>query len=376
MLPTVILILLFSLPIMSFFLQGVQRLITDALGTTSDDSYGSGSSGAGSSSSSRRSLLEHNAASSAPSTEYEPSALDVVVVKAMLTNGLRLPAEIVLSLLDYAEYWPHTTTTLDHSLTVSSGPGRENQFILRSKPLGLIRRPHYDERYYSFTTAQAKPLSEGGDYSLTQFQKWIGGPTDTLEHPCRKIVFTLRSRDQGWGGQPQDKGGYRGSWTWFEAGKERFDKNAQPPKDTAEKKAPVDGTVEGEVGTSSSPDRNGEIPSPYFPVYAARSIYPALEPGQEAFHHDLHPSPKLTIQRNKAATRQLTTHTVVWSWKDNVDPLSSETLSEMGRGPETGNGDFVRDLKLGDVVTVWAKARFAQWVNHIDSVKLDIYWAL
>lgn len=362
---------------MSFLLQGLQRLITDVLGTSSHDSNGSGSSGPATSSSSHQPSPERDTISGAPRIGYEPSALDVVVVKAMLTNGLRLPAEIVLSVLDHAEYWPHTTTTLDHSFTVPSGPGREDQFILRSKPLGLIRRTHYDERYYSFTTAQAKPLSDGGDYSLAQFQQWIGGPTDTLEHPCRKIVFTLRSRDQGWGGQPQDRGGYRGSWTWFEAGRERFDRNAQPPKDTAEKKAPVDGTVEGEMGsTTSYLDPSGETPTPYFPVYAARSMHPALEPGQEAFHHDLHPSPTLTIQRNKAATRQLTTHTVVWAWKDNVDPLSSEILSEMGRGPETGNGDFVRGLTLGDVVTVWAKARFAQWANHIDSVKLDIYWAL
>ncbi|KAG8167499.1 hypothetical protein KVR01_003188 [Diaporthe batatas] len=341
---------------MSFFLQGVQRLITDVLGTSSHDSNASGSS------SSHQSSPERDTASSAPALEYEPSALDVVV--------------IVLSVLDHAEYWPHTTTTLDHSLTVRSGPAHENQFILRSRPLGLIRRTHYDERYYSFTTAQAKPLSEGGDYSLAQLQKWIGGPTDTLEHPCRKIVFTLRSRDQGWGGRPQDKGSYQGSWTWFEAGKERFDKNALPPKDTAEKKAPLDGTVDGEVVPTSSLDRDGEIPTPYFPVYAARSIQPELEPGQEAFHHDLLPSPALTIQKNKTATRQPTTHTIVWAWNDNIEPLSSEILSEMGRGPETGTGDFVRSLALGDVVTVWAKARFAQWVNHIDSVKLDIYWAL
>lgn len=240
----------------------------------------------------------------------------------------------------------------------------------------MIKKVHYDDHYYSFTTAQAKPLSQGGGYPLTQFQDWIGGPTDTLEYPCRKIVFTLRSRDQGWGGSFSDRGSYRGSWTWFEAGKERFDRNAPYPKDTPEKKAPVQGVVEEEAAGSSTLGRSNELPTPYFPVYAARSIHPALEPGQEAFHHELHPSPKLMIQRNKAATRQLTTHKVVWSWKDDIDPLSSEKLSELGRGPETGNGDFVRNLTLGDVVTVWAKARFGGWANHIESVKVDIYWAL
>lgn len=125
MFTTFILILLFSWSTMSF-LPGVQRLLTNALGLTSGDSNGPGSSGPGSN-------------SSASSIEYQPSALDVVVVKAMLTNGLRLPHEIVLSLLDHAEYWPHTTTTLDHSRTVSSGAGRENQFIVSaaSHPQGF-----------------------------------------------------------------------------------------------------------------------------------------------------------------------------------------------------------------------------------------------
>lgn len=93
------------------FLPGVQRLITNALGITSDGSNGPGSSDSG-------------------NAVHEPSALDVVVVKVMLTKGCKLPHEIVLSLLDHAEYWPHTTTTLDHSLTVSSGAGREDQFVV------------------------------------------------------------------------------------------------------------------------------------------------------------------------------------------------------------------------------------------------------
>ncbi|KAJ0122901.1 hypothetical protein J7T55_011362 [Diaporthe amygdali] len=359
------------------FLPGVQRFITNTLGITSDTNNGGGSSGPGGNPSSNSSTSGQNSNSSTSNTQdYEPSAIDVLVAKAMLTNGLNLPHEIVLAVLDHAEYWPHTTTTLDHSLIVPSGPGRENQFVLRSKPLGLIKKVHYDDHFYSFTTARAKPLSEGGDYSLSQFQEWIGGPTDTLEHPCRKIVFTMRSRDQGWGGGHEDRGSYRGSWTWFEAGKERFDKNATHPKDTPEKEALVEGDSKEAAGSSSPHGPQHEIPTPYFPVYAARSFQPALEPGQEAFHHDLHPSPELTIQRNKAATRQPTIHKVVWSWKDDTNPLSPEKLSELGRGPESGNGDFVRNLTLGDVVTVWAKARFAGWTNHIERVKVDIYWAL
>lgn len=47
----------------------------------------------------------------------------------------------------------------------------------------------------------------------------------SLAHPVRKIVFTIESRDQGWGGG-DSRGSYHGSWTWFEAGLERFDPSA------------------------------------------------------------------------------------------------------------------------------------------------------
>ncbi|KUI60836.1 hypothetical protein VP1G_08041 [Cytospora mali] len=317
--------------------------------------------------------------SGSPDTQsdvFEPSTMDVVVAKAMLSEGLKLPHEIALSILDFAEYWPHTSTVLDHPITVHSGRGREDHFVMRSKPLGLIKKIHYDDHYYSFTTSQPLPHPEDGQYPLSQYQQWIGGPTDTLEHPCRKIVFTIRSRDQGWGGSPPDRGTYRGSWTWFEAGLERFDRNATHPKDTPEKDAAADESAANEAGESSTLLSEEVLPDPYFPVYGMRSVYPTIDPDRPAFHHDLHPSHDWTIQKNKAATRQPTTHKIVWSWRDDVNPLTAEQLEGLGRGTATGNGDFVRNLKLGDVVTVWAKARFAGWINYVERVDMDIYWAL
>lgn len=98
---------------------------------------------------------------------------------------------------------------------------------------------------------------------------------------------------------------------------------------------------------------------------------PAL---QHSFLHD----DALTIQRNRAATLNPTTHTVVWSSHDNIDPESAAAvdLVKQGRGSGTGTGDFVRGLKVGDTVTVWAKARFPQWTNYVSSVGVDVYWAV
>lgn len=266
---------------------------------------------------------------------------------------------------------------------------------MRSKPLGFIKKTHYDDQLYSFTAVSPEPLSSDGEYPASQFQDWIGSPVDTIQRPCRKIVFTITSHDQGWAHNARnDRGSYRGSWTWFEAGLERLDRNAQRPKDSAEKDAgwnaesaaqdaeagpsapvPAAPAAASESVASAAAEKEALL-NPYLPLYALRSIYPVVETDAPALHHDLLPSPQYTIQRNKTATREPTTHRIVWSWNDDANPLTAEQLTEVGRGEETGTGAFVRDLKLGDVVTVWAKSRFGAWANHVESVKLDVYWAL
>lgn len=254
---------------------------------------------------------------------------------------------------------------------------------LRSKPLGLIKRSHYDDRYYTLSPAPPLKLSDDGEYPLSQFQEWIRSPTSAVQRPCRKIVFTIQSHDQGWAHNARnDRGTYRGSWTWFEAGLERFDRNATRPEEALEEEpGRREAGARDEAGPSSGEKDAAhpggvELPEPYLPVYSLRSIRPVVEEDRPAFHHDLLPSDDLTIQVNKTATSESKTHRVVWSWNDNVRPPTSAQLKEIGRGGQTGGGDFVRDLKLGDVVTVWAKSRFGGWANHVESVRLDVYWAL
>lgn len=266
---------------------------------------------------------------------------------------------------------------------------------LRSKPLGFIKKTHYDDNFYTFTPISPEALASDAEYPPSQFQDWIGGPTNAVQRPCRKIVFTITSHDQGWAhNSSQDRGSYRGSWTWFEAGLERFDKDAPRPENATEKDsrmihesvpqeteagppaAAAKAFEENTEDAATPPAEHEDSPKPYLPLYSLRAIYPSVEPEGPDFHHELHPSPQFTIQRNKTAVRDATTHRVVWSWTDDIDPPTAEQLNEAGRGEETGNGALVRDLKLGDVVTVWAKTRFGGWTNHVESVKLDVYWAL
>jgi hypothetical protein len=95
------------------------------------------------------------------------------------------------------------------------------------------------------------------------------------------------------------------------------------------------------------------------------------------FRHDLLPSADC-LQKNVVAEKESKEHKITWSYNDHIEPGSGEAdkLEEQGRGSASGTGEYVRSLKLGDTVTVWAKARFPGWVNVIDDVKIDIYWAV
>ncbi len=188
-----------------------------------------------------------------------------------------------------------------------------------------------------------------------------------LAQPCRRIVFTTKSHDQGWGGNPADGGTYNGSWTWFEAGLERWCKLGPAQPSTA-------------AGQPS--EQPQQQPSLHFDNL--RTVLPEVKwnPDRSAyeFNHELLPHEDRKVQCNLTATRETREHRVVWTYNDDIDPArdteAAARLAQEGRGTATGDGRFVRDLKLGDVVTLWAKARFPGWANHIESVKIDVYYAV
>ncbi|AEO54578.1 hypothetical protein MYCTH_2297284 [Thermothelomyces thermophilus ATCC 42464] len=309
---------------------------------------------------------------------YEPSVADVLVTKAMLCKALRLPPEIVDTIVDHAEYWPHTTTRVDYPNDSLIARGKnnfgnrsatENVFLLRSPPLGLhnwnrVSRGMGDTPIHRTVP---KPRPPGQEFLVDDFQELVASPISLLAHPCRRIVFTIRSHDQGWGGAPGDHGTYNGSWTWFEAGLERWCRSSPSQISSAGGQPP------------QQPDHG-----PSLKLDDLCTVYPEVEWQSEAqayvFKHDLLAREEYKVQCNITAQRETQTHCVVWSYTDDIDPErdpeAATRLAEQGRGKATGNGKFVRDLKLGDIVTLWAKARFPGWANHVESVRMDVYYAV
>ncbi|POR35469.1 Uncharacterized protein TPAR_04337 [Tolypocladium paradoxum] len=304
---------------------------------------------------------------------YNPTPIDVVVTRIMLTRSKRLPPDLVDSILDFAEYWAHSTNAIyynaehrDHLRIVGSSQ-TENRFLIRSYPLGLtgIDGDKNLAEELAYDTNEAKPLPLTKEHEPRFFASLADYPTPRLARPARKVVFSIRAKDQGWAGSVHREA-YEGSFTWFEAGLERFDADQD-----CDAKCTYD--VRHESLSSTAPSLS---------VCGLRPVYPSIQrdsPDQDyEYVHPLLPQDQFDIHRNKVATREWQDHVVTWSYLDDIQPDSEagKALEAQGRGRATGDGSFVNRLRFGDVITVWGKARFPAWVNNIEFVKIDVYWAV
>ncbi|KAI1125759.1 hypothetical protein F5Y10DRAFT_246280 [Nemania abortiva] len=296
---------------------------------------------------------------------YNPSPKQCIEAKRIIAKATNFPPELVDIVMDYAEYWACTTTSIDYSVTgsrhlaINSGRDRENKFLLRTEPLGLTAW-HTDDKENWQTAAPPCKLNE--EYTREELERFVDGPATTLEHPFRKIVFDIVSRDQGWSGDIESHHTYRSSWTWFDAGIDRFDKGHTRSAESTGESEP-----EASSGTDKPP-----------PTSAIRPVWPRPKENSSEYDHPLHPTDYHKIQCNRVAEHDWQHHHVEWSSTDNIDPDSSgaEELEANGRGRATGDGSFLRSLKVGDMVTVWGRTRFGSWVNNIQKVQVQVYWAL
>ncbi len=106
-------------------------------------------------------------------------------------------------------------------------------------------------------------------------------------------------------------------------------------------------------------------------------IEDATKPSRYKYDHCFEPTWN-RLQSNRTANPNVKEHVITWASDDCIEPLSSagNRLEAEGRGRLTGDGKFVRSLKLGDIITVWARARFPGWQNWVEEVKIDTYWAV
>jgi len=343
---------------------------------------------------------------------YNATVEDVKHIKVLLTtNGL--PWEIVHIIMDMAEYWACSQASVNYGYLgmrvkrLSGGNDAEDSFMLRCPPVGLTKWPlpapdsqEYKEWWTSAArpkhvadygqtsnptinngesnereadlTASTAPLTRQLDFDKETLEKFTDIPVPTLENPVRKIVFDIVSSDQGHGGHEDGtRAGapYDNSHTWFDAGLDRFDRSIPYPAGIKEDNTtnqihpcmirpiwPISTCTDSEIGQNINRRQSNEEPVIY-----------------HRYHHALHPDRKHVIQFNKRAVRQLQHHHVEWSWLDgSVD--EDEDMGFAGHAPG-GNGEFVRSLRLGDMVTIWGRARYGGWSNNISKIEVKVYYA-
>ncbi|OBT90712.1 hypothetical protein VE02_00595 [Pseudogymnoascus sp. 03VT05] len=331
------------------------------------------------------------------SLAFKPTVPDVFVVKAML-QSLSLPPELADAIIDYAEYWPHTSAVLPgiHP-ACAQGNSRENYFVARTLPLGcLSSSPSTDPSRAPPAASQGRmrphpfpPTQSEASKAATAalHSAWARTSQPREVHPCRKIVFKFTMRDQGWGGEYKDRGTYDGSFTWLDVGRERarvIDENEgetleesielpQPKRQRNEgSESDVEKTLAWNLESVDPPLKKNGAPTRSQAWLDLGNEAPAVELEHPFLPHDR------TLQKNLVAIKEAEDYTIVWRWDDDIDAKSddAEELQKAGRGKATGNGEFVRSLEVGDVVTVWARARFPGWSMTVKDVEIDMFWAV
>ncbi|KAI1181091.1 hypothetical protein F4777DRAFT_1570 [Nemania sp. FL0916] len=297
---------------------------------------------------------------------HEPTPKECAEVKGVIGVATNFPPELVDIVMDFAEYWACSKASIDYTMTTSGhltiagarAGEDEDQFLLRTEPLGLTTW-HWDDQENWRAAAPARKLDQ--EYPRQELERFVEGPPSTLEHPFRKITFDIVSKDQGFSNDSA-------SWTWFDAGIDRFDKGH-----TRKHPGPFHRIV-SYINTLLGSSNSERGP----PTDAIRPVWPPLKEDTTAYDHELHPTADHMIQCNRLGEYDWQHHHVEWLWTDDIDPESSaaENLKESGRGSATGNGSFLRSLKVGDMLTVWGRARFPNWSNSVEKVEVQVYWAL
>jgi len=234
---------------------------------------------------------------SEPTHTGHPIEDDVTSVRDLFQTYL--PLELINLILDFAEYWPciRCDSNRKADVVAPSVGGSEATWLYLMSP----------------------PIPE----------------PDGKHRKIRRVIFQTESRDQGWVNDPQIRGTYNDSWSWFEAMIFRASSSS----------CRLDPINLG-VNYSSSD---------------LKQLFPLPDPNG------------WLVQHNVVASNEPRSHTVIWT--EFEDEAAHHNPSSL-KGREGLGHELVRSLEPGDRVMLIAKARFPGWANHVSSGSIEIYYSL
>ena len=248
-----------------------------------------------------------------PEAEPEPWSLDyddVLQVRALL-KALGLPMELALEILDRAEYWPTRQFSMGEGSTVKVAAT-----MFRSSVAGLC----LDIDVFNHPSVHS--LREGGE-----------------KVKVKAIDFHIRSRDQGWTSEPTQGTFSTSSWLETSILRGVDDYNTKLPPSCW-----LDSVFE-------SPQSFQQHITPHGWQLVRRPEY--AEQGPQGDEGDL----AWYLQGNRVATQGRTgDYDVLWTHDDH----------EGNEGSGGGDG-FLDELKEGDRLLVWARAKVCRFSRHSDN---------
>ncbi|PVI04018.1 hypothetical protein DM02DRAFT_652034 [Periconia macrospinosa] len=276
-----------------------------------------------------------------PPRRFAPTSGEVRATRSILAS-LGLATELILQVLDYAQYWTVITTERIDHVTI---------------------------------------LDEDWDNHFSAVEHYLWVPLHLGAHPdseipkMREIEFTIVSHDQGWTTE-REAGPYETS-SWFEVSRCR-PRPGMPlpePADDDEAYANIEQVrrdVDEQVEIFPRPSQEMEPMRRHCPEMMKvtwprgyRKSKPALDEGTHAWW----------LQGNQVARatsifegEMVKRYRVVWG-------CAANPRWEGNEGAGRGEG-FVDSLKDGDRIAVWARAKRRGWENHIFGVRVVVRYTI
>ncbi|EPS43876.1 hypothetical protein H072_2060 [Dactylellina haptotyla CBS 200.50] len=264
------------------------------------------------------------------------SEADVLEVTDILAK--KLPVELIENILDEAEYFAHDVLAERQGrLWVTDG---DKVYLTAVIP--------------DFTALEADTAGKGG-------REGAGGRRGRV----RRLVFKVRSKDQGWSSYSEHYGSYRGCWSWLDVEVWRGGDAVDPVSDehhNEEAQEEIDEDYQGSSGGEGEP--------------------------AEVNNAGKHKLGDWLLQRNKHAFSDHIDHEIVWDWRedglpdDDDDKWEPDSINAEGNREQwdkdgrRANGELVRELRGGDEIRVIIKARYGGWRCEIESCKVECFWAV
>ncbi|KAI0748515.1 hypothetical protein C8Q80DRAFT_743955 [Daedaleopsis nitida] len=273
-------------------------------------------------------------------TDNADPAQPVRLIRALLAE-LGLPAELVLDIMDLAEYYP----------------------AVRAERTDIVRMfsDHYKPRDHCsallYLVSPPLPAGRNGE-------GWR----------MKSVTWTVEGHNQGWVGHYP--GSFTGANSWYEACIFR-------PSHVSGRKGPdvdVDGTELDYLVTHSAWYRtSSDIQA------KLGEVGWTLVPNCNANVGSSGDAPELVwrVQSNRGAEREFQRHVVEWGPETSATarrrpaaadaPGSVEDSEEYGMGDGDGAG-FVDALRPGDRVGLWTRVMYGGWQNHTKSARVELVY--